>query len=509
MKDKHLDELLRFLKNEDITKTVSDLKKGEQLNEKGVRQLNRMKFDKAEQSFRAAIAAAPLVPAGHNNLAFAVFCQGRIDEAIHIQSTVLRKAPIENIFGMSNLVQFYLAGGSIVKAEVLANRMICMKPRESLPLGKQCEAFARLGRHQDILDAVKRYAGKCDDVINYYAGMAAANLGLMDWAFASLKRVSGHSPLGPRAAKYAALVRSGRGPGTIEGNWPYFTCDEILPRFFVEKRLRELEDNRRGKASLLNNPTILDMLVAILNENPEKKGIESVINLIGHIQFPRAVDLLKRIAEGTFGSDELRFNALRVLVEKGVWNKESSRRMWVRGKWTEVKAMQIAVTPEAESARLPEGLMPLYEKATMTMRHGQLKEGEKLWRELLSKAPAFHPAHHNLAVALFHQKRTDEAEAHLRKAMEIDPTYIFAPSTLAVIYLHKGRVKEARALLDKVVLPDRVHPSAVASFCCAQAQVAAMERNMEKVADWLNLAAQTDPDNQGMKKLRTQFKLTN
>jgi hypothetical protein len=44
------------------------------------------------------------VPAGHNNLAFAVFCQGRIDEAIRIQSTGLRIVPMENIFGMSNLV---------------------------------------------------------------------------------------------------------------------------------------------------------------------------------------------------------------------------------------------------------------------------------------------------------------------------------------------------------------------------------------------------------------------
>jgi hypothetical protein len=39
--------------------------------------------------------------------------------------------------------------------------------------------------------------------------------------------------------------------------------------------------------------------------------------------------------------------------------------------------------------------------------------------------------------------------------------------------------------------------------------VSARERNMEKAADGLNLAAQTDPDNHNVKKLRTIFNLTN
>jgi hypothetical protein len=48
----------------------------------GMRLLGRQQFAEAERSFRAAIDAASLVPAPHNNLALTAFVQGRIDEAI-------------------------------------------------------------------------------------------------------------------------------------------------------------------------------------------------------------------------------------------------------------------------------------------------------------------------------------------------------------------------------------------------------------------------------------------
>jgi Tfp pilus assembly protein PilF len=122
-----LDELLQFLDDEELTTMISDLKKGERLNDEGVKQLSRMKFDKAEQSFRAAIAAAPQVPAGHNNLAIAVFCQGRIGEAIRIQSAALRKAMEIDpayLFAPSALAVIYLNKGSVKEARALLDKIV-------------------------------------------------------------------------------------------------------------------------------------------------------------------------------------------------------------------------------------------------------------------------------------------------------------------------------------------------------------------------------------------------
>ncbi len=49
---------------------------------------NAVKRRDSERCFRAAIDAAPLVPAAHNNLACVAFAQGRIDEVIRIQENI-------------------------------------------------------------------------------------------------------------------------------------------------------------------------------------------------------------------------------------------------------------------------------------------------------------------------------------------------------------------------------------------------------------------------------------
>ena len=121
------------------------------------------------------------------------------------------------------------------------------------------------------------------------------------------------------------------------------------------------------------------------------------------------------------------------------------------------------------------------------MLRSRWEEVEKLWRQFLAQAPTFHPAYHNLAVALVKQGLKAEAEMQLRKAMELDPNYVFAPCTPTILCLQEGRVAEARALLDKVIVPDRVHPEAMATYCSAQTQVAAAEGEMEKAVGWLPL----------------------
>jgi predicted Zn-dependent protease len=157
---------------------------------------------------------------------------------------------------------------------------------------------------------------------------------------------------------------------------------------------------------------------------------------------------------------------------------------------------------------MPDGLSPLYEAAKIAGRRSRWEEGEKRWREFLSKAPAFHPAYHNLAIALVHQGRNAEAETHFRKAMELDPGYIVAPCALASLCLEEHRVEEARALLDKVIVPAKINPAAMSIYCLAQSQVAAEEKDMAAVIRWLDLATKVDPENQIVKKLRKRVKFS-
>jgi tetratricopeptide (TPR) repeat protein len=501
------DNPLRVAKASGRSIVVLDLEEGERLNEEGMRWLGRQQFAKAEKSFRAAIAAAPLIPAPHNNLALVAFAQGRIDEAIQIQESILSKVQGVNLFGMSNLVQFYLTAGRVTKAEALADATLHRKAHDSYALTKQCEAFARLGRHRDILKVVEQYVGESQETVHYFAGMAAANLGQFDRALDHLQRIGRRDLFGSRAAKYASLIKDGHGPDTIEGNWPYFEPQDIMPRAMFEKLIREADNNGPVDARPMNNPVFVDMLAAVINKSGGTNKDVNLVELLECLSHPRADELLKRIAEGTFGSDDFRLSALRTLVSKGVWDSESPRKIWARGKWTEVKSQHSAITTEAESAPMPEGLYPLYEAATIALRRGRWKEGEKMWREFIAQAPTFHPAYHNLAVALIQQGRKGEAETHLRKALELDPNYIFAPCTLAMLYIQEDRIAEARMLLDKMIVPDKIHPNAMATYCSAQVRLSEAEKDMRKATGWLDMAIKIAPDNPNVKALRKRLKI--
>ena len=370
---------------------VLDLEQGERLNAEGMRLLALQRLAEAERSFRASIAAAPLVPAAHNNLAVAVFAQGRVDEAIPIQEAILRKVPIENLFGMANLVQLYLTVGRVADAETVAKNSLRLKPRDSGALTKQCEALARLGRHQEILETAERFPSLSDGAVNYFAGLAAANLGLFDQAADHLRRVGRGEIIGQLAAKHLSRIKAGRGPDTVEGNWPYFQPQDIMPGEVFQTLIRQAEQEGPAKARFLTNPVVVDMVAAFLNEGRGGERDNGLIRVLERIDHPRADELLKRIAEGTFGSDALRLAAFQTLINRGVWDTKSPQRLWLRGEWIDVKSKENDITPEAASAPLSDELYPLYEAATTAGYRGRWEECERGWRELLSPGARLPP----------------------------------------------------------------------------------------------------------------------
>ena len=482
-----------------------DLDTGGRLNEEGMRLLERGQYDAAKRKFQASINAAPLIPTAHNNLALVTFAMGDVEESIRMQEQTLRKIPLENVFGMSSLVHYYLAAGRRSEAESLADDVVRRQPHDVSALGKQCDVLARLGRHGAILPLVEAYDGELDDAVCYFSGMAAANLGLYDRASAYLRRVARGSSIYARARKYTQLIETGKGPGTIEGNWPYFGPQDVLPREVLMRLVDERSASPAPDKKAARSAILVEAFAALLNEGAGAE--KDIVECLGRMDCPRATELVKKIAEGTFGTDDLRLAAVQALVSKGVWDGREPHKVWVKGKWVDMVIRPYGINPEAASAPMPPGMLPLYEKATIALRKGEWKEGGKLWRRFIEQAPAFHPAYHNLAVALMQQNRNAEAETLLRKAMEIAPGYVFAPCTLAVLYLEERRAAEARGLLDAVVIPEETHPEAMACYCTAQTQVAVAEGDMAKAIGWLDMAATVDPENPNVKKLQSRLAL--
>jgi tetratricopeptide (TPR) repeat protein len=87
----------------------------------------------------------------------------------------------------------------------------------------------------------------------------------------------------------------------------------------------------------------------------------------------------------------------------------------------------------------------------------QYHEAIESFRAVLRLKPDYPDAHCNLGYALYkHCEELDEAEAHLRRALELDPEKLEAQTNLAMVLDHQGQTSAALEIYDRIlgITPD-------------------------------------------------------
>jgi tetratricopeptide (TPR) repeat protein len=479
---------------------VMDLERAERLNRQGMELLADRRYKKARAKFEAAIRAAPMLRASHNNLALAAYAGGDVGEAILLQEEALREISPSQ-FGQASLAHYYLVDGRIDDAEALVDRLLQARPENDSALDKICEVLARLGRHEDIVATFRR-GGRTSPAAAYFAGTAAANLGDAALAEDWLKAVDPGDPCGARAKAHLKRLQAGEGPGTLDDAWPYFSPQEVLP----ENVMKHLSENPGMDAAgnPLHSSMLVDAVLAMLNADGCRNPM--FVETLASLQHPRVDGLLLKIAEGTLGSDQARMAAIRSLIARGVWESDTPHRVWLDGGWQQTAFNQFEISPDVRAGAFPPALKPRYEEAVQAFAEGRWKTAETLWRQFIEKAPEYAPAYHNLATSLIQQEQTDEAEQLLRKAMEVKPDYLFAYASLAILYCTLGRSTEAREVLDAVKMPARIHPDAMAHYCAARVEVCAMLGDLVSARRWLSTGLHAAPDHEGLRDLENALR---
>lgn len=240
------------------------------------------------------------------------------------------------------------------------------------------------------------------------------------------------------------------------------------------------------------------MLVCLLNEGDHD---DAVIGMLGIIGTPEAFDELRRIAFGSFGSDELRLRTLSELGERNALGEDEPLEVWLKGQWQTIHAKRIEINPEISST-LPEEAQGPMGDLLEAARAEDWARAEALGRGIVETAPRHPQALYNFAVSLLKQGRESEGEELLRRAIEADGTYLFAAATLARVLLGRGRTTEARAVLRGVEQPDKAHPDGYALFLLAQAEVSLSEGNFELAVGAWKSAEKLAPDHTGVRAAR-------
>lgn len=471
---------------------VLDLEEGERAHQRGLELVEQMKAREAIPFLERAIEAAPIVPQPYNNLAMARFLVGEPERALEICDHVDRILDPGNVFALGNRIHFLLVLGRRRDAEEAGQRILSLPGRDGFAVYKKCEALARLRWHDHVYGTATHglsRAGECTDGLKFFAGTAAANLARYDVAERYLREARGDRVHGRMARRHLEFLRRRRGPATLFEDWPYLEWGHWTSPGLLE-RMKNGDEARKF-------PGMIEAMVCLLNEG--EKG-DAAIRMLGLIGTPEAFDALRRIAFGTFGSDELRLLALSELQDRAQAGANPPLDVWIKGRWQAIRPGRLEVTTEIPPA-FPEGLRDSLGHLVEALHAQEWKHAEALGREIVAKAPGCAQALHNLAMALLGQGREADGEDMLRRAIAADPAYLFAPAWLARLLLKQERTVEARAILKGVRLPDRAHPDGYVAYLLAQAEVALLEGDVEAAADAWKAAEKVAPQHPAVREV--------
>ena len=116
-----------------------------------------------------------------------------------------------------------------------------------------------------------------------------------------------------------------------------------------------------------------------------------------------------------------------------------------------------------------------------------------LWRDAAAKAPDARTPHLNLGVTLMDRGQYDEADAELRRAVEISPDVPRVYYALGVLAVRRGRYDEAEILLRRTLAmaPDAPETSKML------ADLAMKQRRYDEAREWLIRTIAVAPDYPG------------
>ena len=284
---------------------------------------------RAMSELRRVLEILPDHAPSHDNLAALHFLRGDIEQAIAISERVDREIARDNAFTLGALIHYHLILGREEKARQYLRRLRLVSPHDGDGLCKKCEALARFGDHEAILREAEAGLKKLGDFpgVRYFAGVAATNLCRHEAAKRHLREARHQLPHQDRARLYLRLLEQKRTPKTIDGDWPYLEFFEWVPQGLLDQK--GSDEEMRGL------PGLVECFVGMMNDHSEDHIL--LIHAVKSMGTPRARQVLRRIALGTFGNDELRMRAVVALTQMGELKQGAHVRVWHSGGWKEVR----------------------------------------------------------------------------------------------------------------------------------------------------------------------------
>jgi tetratricopeptide (TPR) repeat protein len=278
----------------------------------------------------------------------------------------------------------------------------------------------------------------------------------------------------------------------------------------VEELYRAMESASRRKSEhavrvatekfLQQHPEIVPLASHLL-QHGDALVREFILNLARSSHDEALLEAIKEFSLGQRGSDNLRMQAARLLLEDGLL-PAGPVRMWGKGQWRDVLLMDFEITSEVGEEPSHPKVQSLAEEAYYALKDGDGRRAQKLLEEAITFDPDSAPLYNNLAIAYEIQRKPDKAHALIREIHERFPDYFFGIAGVARLAIRDGELDTAHDLIDRLMKRRRLHTTEFDTLCATQIELSLAEKNHEAARTWFEMWEGPDPENPQLDQYR-------
>lgn len=478
------------------------------LHERGQAYLEQGEYQKARDVEEEVIRRQPEFVSAYNNLSLVNFIEGDVDAAIATSEQVLELEP-ENIHALSNLTRFCCLSGRWEEAKPFAQRLKESQANAWDGWTKKVEGLSYIGDDAGILEVFKQAqtskdlkSGMTSAMFHHLVAVALTRSGQLkqareEWQQA-LKRSPGSAlaqenlhdlklPIGQRHAPWSFHM----------GDWIMKKAIDDLVATLQTMTKSSTDDLLVQKATqtfLTNHPEV-GQLIPVLLDRGDPQGREFAFRFATATKTPEMLAALRDFALSQHGPDQLRHQAAIAASEADLLSAEKVH-MWLGGEWRDITLIAYEFHDESPYNHSRKVNDWLANALTLLKKYNaeDAKQAEALLRKALEVEPESVDLLNNLAVSYQLQDRMEEARELFEQIKAQHPDYVLASVTLAQMHLQKDEIAEAEALLKPMLTRKRFHFDDFAKFSNVYLQLLIAQKNKEAAKGWLQMWEGVMPD---------------
>ena len=471
-------------------------------------ELSAGEFEDAVSKCRELLKAKPGVVSARNNLVLALFQLGRGAEARNVSRETVSTWP-DNRFAEALNGRIEFLTGFAAEANVVADRIVRDPSDQQDAVAAQVEFLGTLGRDENVLSVVKFAEPidkdpRCCAVLKHFEAVALMRSGRGAAAHASWKQCLEMDPGYPPATENLHDLNSSGG----HAPWPD-SIAKWIPKPVIEQFVNELQSGRSDDSGAfiraVEKYPYFQTLVPALLDRGDPVGRKWAFLLARGVGSPEMLDALHDFAFSQRGPDDLRFQALTYLKEKGRLGA-GSHRLYRDGDWAEIQVAGFDITDEPSTPINPL-TVDLQAEGCEALGSGDAARGERIFRLCVEIDPDDPSSFHNLAGAILQQgfERKQEAVQLLLEIHERFPDYLFARTSLAQIAIYENDLERAGELLSPLHECKQMHISEAMAFMTASIELAIAQDKFDSAEKLLDSMKQFAPDDHRIAQLRRKI----